>query len=128
MPRDYYIHPNRFPMNVEGAFYTLGMQREDGTWCGECMSCGTPEGEAPTLLASSSDECSDTYFIRQPETDEEIEMACNALNICCVEALRYGGRDPKILALLDPLVCDNATFFSRLLRFFMEPKYKRLET
>lgn len=125
MQRDYYIHPNRFPLNVEGAFYTLGMQFKDGAWCAECMSCGTPEVEAPKLLATFSEECADTYFIRQPETDEEIILACNALNVCCVDALRYGGSDPKILALLHPSVCDNSTFFSRFsfVRFFMRLRY-----
>ncbi|MBC3874045.1 hypothetical protein [Undibacterium flavidum] len=130
MQRGYYLHPHRFPMNAEGAFYTLGMQFKDGTWCGECMSCGTPEKEAPTLLASFSDECSDTYFIRQPETDQEVVIACNALNVCCVNALRYAGHDPKILALLDPSVCDHPTFFSRfsLFRFFIRLRYWGLGT
>jgi hypothetical protein len=125
MQLNYYTHPNRFPLNVEGAFYTLGMQFKDGTWCGECMSCGTPEVEAPQLLATFSDECSDTYFIRQPETDEEVIVACNALNVCCVDALRYGGNDPKVLALLHPSVCDNPTLLSRssLGRFFMRLRY-----
>jgi hypothetical protein len=102
------IYPQRFPKNVEGPFYTVGGQRADGSWCGDCLSCGIPEHEAPTLLAPLTDENSDTYFIRQPETQEEIEQACSAVEVCCVEALRYGGKDPQILARLASKYCDNA--------------------
>jgi hypothetical protein len=112
---DYFNHPQRFPKNVAGPFYTLGDQREDGTWCGQCLSCDIPEHEAPTLLAPLSDENGDTYFVRQPETEEEVEQACLAIEVCCVEALRYGGRDPKILRRLrrtDP--CDHRSFSQKL--------------
>jgi hypothetical protein len=111
MQKDYYIHPRRFPKNVDGPFYTLGDQLKDGSWCGDCISCGTPEIEAPTLLAPLTEENGDTYFTRQPETEEEIDMACNAIKSCCVNALRYGGNDPKILAKLKNKDCDNTEFF-----------------
>ncbi len=125
MEHDYYNHPQRFPKNVEGPFYTLGCQREDGTWCGDCLSCETPELEAPTLLAPLTDENSDTYFIRQPQTEDEIEQACRAAEVCCVEALRYGGRDPKILARLGPTYCDNAPLQNQFgfARVFTEKKW-----
>lgn len=100
MDKDYFQHPERFPKNVEGAFYTLGYVGDDGSWCGQCLSCEIPEREAPTLLAGLTDTNSDTYFVRQPETAEEIEQACCAIEVCCVDALRYGGHDPKILARL----------------------------
>ena len=100
MTNDYFQHRSRFPNNAPGAFYTLGDITSDGTWCGQCLSCGAPENEAPTLLAPLSETNSDTYFVRQPETEEEIEQACRALEVCCVDALRYGGRDPRILARL----------------------------
>jgi hypothetical protein len=105
MRNDYFLHPNRFPKNAPGAFYTLGDITQDGTWCGRCLSCNVPEEEAPTLLAALTDTNSDTYFLRQPETDEEIEQACNAIDVCCVDALRYGGQDPKILARLHKTDC-----------------------
>jgi hypothetical protein len=103
---EYYIHPKRFPKNVAGPFYTLGDQWPDGAWCGQCLSCGVPEVAAPTLLSPLVDEDADTYFIRQPETVEEIEQACQAIEVCCVDALRYGGKDPAILARLGSSVCD----------------------
>ena len=111
MQKVYYIHPKRFPKNVDGPFYTVGDQDKDGIWCGDCLSCGTPELEAPSLLAPLTDENGDTYFFKQPETEEEIEMACNAINSCCVSALRYGGNDPNVLARLSKEDCDSTEFF-----------------
>jgi hypothetical protein len=107
MDSDYFNHPQRFPKNAAGPFYTLGDQQKDGSWCGQCLSCGTPEHEAPTLLAPLTDENSDTYFLRQPETEEEIERACWAIKVCCVDALRYGGKDPKILMRLRGMNCSD---------------------
>ena len=105
MDNDYFRHPNRFPKNAPGAFYTLGDITRDGSWCGQCLSCNIPEEEAPTLLAPLTGSNSDTYFVRQPETEEEVEQACSAIEVCCVDALRYGGRNPKILARLHKTGC-----------------------
>ena len=105
MDDEHFIHPGRFPKNAPGPFYTLGDIQKDGTWCGQCLSCGVPESEAPTLLAPLTDTNSDTYFLRQPETEDEVEQACAAIEVCCVDALRYGGRDPKILARLKKTGC-----------------------
>lgn len=100
MSNDYFHHRDRFPKNAPGPFYTLGDVTPEGTWCGRCLSCNVPEEEAPTLLAPLTETNSDTYFVKQPETEEEIEQACCAIEVCCVDALRYGGQDPKILARL----------------------------
>jgi hypothetical protein len=100
MSNDYFQHRDRFPKNAPGAFYTLGDITSKGIWCGRCLSCNVPEEEAPTLLTPLTDKNSDTYFVRQPETEEEIEQACCAIEVCCVDALRYGGQDPGILARL----------------------------
>jgi hypothetical protein len=100
MSNDYFQHRDRFPKNAPGPFYTLGDVTSEGTWCGRCLSCNVPEEEAPSLLAQLTETNSDTYFVRQPETEEEIEQACCAIEVCCVDALRYGGQDPKILARL----------------------------
>ena len=91
--------PTRFEKNAVGDFYTTG----------ECLACDAPESEARDLLAPLEDDNFDTYFVRQPETAEEIERACRALEVCCVAALRYGGTDPKIIRRLgnDPEYCDH---------------------
>lgn len=73
--------PRRFERNVPGPFYTTG----------DCLACAAPEYEAPDLLAPLEGGNHDTYFVRQPETPEEVEKACRALEVCCVAALRYEG-------------------------------------
>jgi hypothetical protein len=113
MANDYFNHPKRFPKNAPGPFYALGDVCKDGTWCGHCLSCDVPESEAPTLLAPLTETNSDTYFLRQPETPEEIEQACSAIEVCCVDALRYGGRDPKILARLARTGCCDYSLNDR---------------
>src|SRR5687767_12841717 len=97
---EYFIHPDRFPKNAPGPFYTLGDVGSDGKWSGQCLACTLPETQAPTLLAPLDDGNSDTYFVRQPESDDEIHQACNAAETCCVDAIRYGGKDPKIIRRL----------------------------
>lgn len=89
----------RCEKNVPGPFYTTG----------ECMSCGTPEIMAPELLAPLDDTNSETFFLKQPETPEEIEHACQAIEVCCADALRYGGKDPAIIERLgnNPNCCDH---------------------
>jgi hypothetical protein len=76
--------------NVPGPFYTTG----------ECTACGAPEAEAPELLARLTNENYDTYFLRQPQTTEEVEHACRAIEVCCTKALRYAGTDPAIIQRL----------------------------
>ena len=83
-------HPRRCPLNVAGPFYTLGT----------CLACEAPENEAPDLLAPLSDENYTTYFVRQPQTPEEVERACRAIRVCCVMDLRYGGTDARIIERL----------------------------
>ena len=111
----HFIHPNRLPLNADGPFYTTGYQCSETSepnsplvWCGECLACEAPEAEAPELLAPLTNENINTYFVRQPSTPDEIEHACMSLRVCCVAALRYGGKDRCIIQQLnnDPVVCD----------------------
>jgi hypothetical protein len=73
------------------------------------MACGAPEDEAPELFALLEGENFDTYFVRQPVSPAEIERACKAAEACCVNAVRYGGRDRMVIARLgnSPSLCDN---------------------
>ena len=64
------------------------------------MGCGAPEAQAPTLLEPCTPENLQTYFVRQPDTPDDIELACGALQVCCVNSLRYGGKDRLILRRL----------------------------
>lgn len=115
MTADFFLHPLRFPKNVDGPFYTLGKcdricgaPTELSNWCGSCLACEAPETEAPDLLAPLGDSNRDTYFVRQPRSLEEIECACRAIEVCCVAALRYGGKDRTIIQRLhnNPEFCD----------------------
>lgn len=83
--------PGRFPENSQGDFYV-----ENGV----CTSCGAPEAEAPDLIDHSKTEYGHCYFKKQPETEEEIERAINAIAVSCISGLRYGGTDEKILKRL----------------------------
>lgn len=93
-----FVHPDRLDKNVPGPFYTTG----------RCLACGTPEAEAEMLLAPLEGDNYETFFVRQPETSEEVERACSALEVCCVSDLRYGGCDPEIIRRLgnSPEYCD----------------------
>ena len=88
----------RCPLNSPGPFYTTG----------QCMACEAPEAMAPDLLAPLTGGNYTTYFVRQPQTPEEVERACSAIVVCCVMDLRYGGTDRAIIERLgnDPLACD----------------------
>lgn len=96
---DPYVHP----LNAPGDFYVMNQL---------CIACKAPEHEAPDLM-SHGDESQGyhCYFKRQPETPEEIERACRAVEVGCCESVRYGGRDPQILARLSEFgrgACDHA--------------------
>ena len=115
METTYFRHPLRFPKNADGPFYTTGRPRSTADdpsspteWCGDCLWCGAPEAEAPNLFAPFDDKYTDTYFVRQPSTPDEIEQAIMAARVCCVSAVRYGGRDREIIAKLgnNPEMCD----------------------
>jgi len=96
----------RFPKNVDGDFYTTGTLHDDNEWYGDCLTCDIPESEAPDLLATLTDSNSDTYFIRQPANEKELEQAISATKVCCVNAIRYSGKDKSILEKLHPDVSD----------------------
>ena len=95
--------------NVSGPWYTTG----------GCMACGAPEAEAPTLFPAAETEELETFFVRQPSTDSEVEAACRAARVCCVNAVRYGGCDRKIIRRLGntPAYSDYiVTWLGRLKR------------
>lgn len=86
----------RFYKNVPGDFYTTG----------ECLACGLPEAEASECLAPLDETNYDAYFVRQPQTPEEVEKVCSAAKVCCVDAIRYCGRDKHIRRVLGQDYCD----------------------
>lgn len=80
---------DRHPRNSQGPFYVAN---------GECISCGAPESEAQDLM--SHDDGGHCYFVRQPESPEEVEQAIHATWASCCGAVRYGGKDAEIIRKL----------------------------
>jgi len=81
---------DRYYENSQGDFY---VENE------VCTACGAPQAEAPDLIEHSKlhGHC---YFKKQPETDDEIERAINAIAVSCISGLRYCGTNEKILKRL----------------------------
>jgi len=97
---------DRLPKNVDGDFYTTGYKDKNGEWVGSCLFCGLPEGEAPDLLAPLNDKNCDTYFIKQPSNSVELDQAIASTEVCCVDAIRYGGKEKSILRRVNPALTD----------------------
>lgn len=87
------MQSERHPENAPGDFYVE---------CDSCIACEAPYYEAPELMGrpGSGETNHGCFFRRQPSTPDEIESACNAIMVSCVEAVRYAGEDRKILQRL----------------------------
>jgi ferredoxin len=79
----------RTPLNSTGDFYV----EKD-----MCLACFAPEDTAPDLIAYDHD--TGCYFKKQPETDEELDRAIEAVEVSCIAALRYCGNNPHIIQRL----------------------------
>jgi len=80
---------DRYPFN-KGDFYINN---------GDCISCGAPQAEAPDLIEHGKED-GHCYFKKQPQTEKELDQAISALMVSCINALRYGGTEEKILKRL----------------------------
>lgn len=87
--KNYFVHPNRAKENVDGPFYTVDI----GCDC----ACLMPEQEAPDLLKTTEDRRHQTYFYKQPHSEEEIQKAIEAISVCGIHDIRYGGKDTSII-------------------------------
>lgn len=70
--------------------------------CTDCLICEVPCQTAPTLIKfhqTNDDEF--CYFYKQPETEEEIELAIEAIDMSCIAALMYRGNNPEIIKKLE---------------------------
>ena len=61
---------------------------------GCCTACGMPHDIAPTLFGWAGNIC---YLKRQPENEEEIAQAIEALSSSELDCIRYGGRSESVL-------------------------------
>ncbi len=82
----------RHPLNVKGDFYGIA-----GECC--CFSACVPHESAPDLIGyqENPEGC---YFIRQPQTEKEIERAIEATLSAFAANLRYSGQDQKIIRII----------------------------
>ena len=101
----------RHPKNADGDFYTTGHLDTEGEWCSDCLFCGLPQKEAPDLIAPIDESNTDTYFLRQPKSPEELERAIASTEVCCVDAVRYGGKDKSVLKRIHSSLCDYRVTF-----------------
>ena len=74
-----------YKKNCKGEFFVAD---------GACTLCLAPEDVAPNLIMSDNTSC---YFYKQPEKEEEIDQALEALASSCCAGLIYNGRDTEII-------------------------------
>jgi len=87
-------------MNAPGDFYA-----EDGY----CLSCGVPESIAPNLIGRDEQSENGTwhcYWKRQPQNQEEVDLAIQILQAQELDCHRYAGKDRAILKQLPSSICD----------------------
>ena len=73
---------DKAPENAPGKFYC------DTT----CIDCATCRGTAPGMFVRSDEE-GQSYVVRQPETQKEVEQARDAIEMCPVGAIGEDGED-----------------------------------
>ena len=107
----------RYKKNCNGGFFV-----EEG----ECILCCMPESEAPSLMESDEESC---YFTRQPETEEEIIQAIDAIAVSCCSAVKYGGTDEKIIQkiLAEPYADSNCIVKASLVDMVMD-KFNKVKS
>jgi hypothetical protein len=94
------------PGNAPGPFYVVA---------GGCIGCRDDFGFDDALweqaefmdLRGEPDRRDHCRFHRQPETPQEVQLACVVVRRCSVQAIRYAGNDKTILdRISEPEACD----------------------
>jgi hypothetical protein len=89
-------HPSQVG-SASGDFYL-----QDGC----CTSCGVPQAIAPELVGWKDENSGGCYWIKQPETLDEMDRAIRILHTQELGCHRYSGKEPAILYKLPPEDCD----------------------
>jgi len=79
---------------------------KEGEFHSECLDCDLPQAETRELITSLGGDEGDTYCIRQPATGKEIESTIASTKVCYIDAIRYGGKDLKILKVMFEEPCN----------------------
>jgi hypothetical protein len=73
---------------------------------GCCTACGVPQLIAPELVGWTEEKAPSCYWIRQPESPEEVDRAIKIIQTQELGCHRYAGNDPAILERLPREDCD----------------------
>lgn len=71
-----------------------------------CLSCGVPQAIAADLVGWTNENHSQCYWIKQPETQDELERAIKIIHAQELGCHRYAGNDPAIVRRLPAEECD----------------------
>ena|SRR5580700_3116964 len=72
-----------------------------------CMSCGVPQAIASDLVGWTNENLTQCYWLKQPQTTEELDRAIKIIHTQELGCHRYGGKDPAILRRLPAEDCDH---------------------
>lgn len=67
--------------------------------CNECTMMRVCQAEAPGLI-EWDEKTGVSRVVRQPRTQDEIKLMSDAILVCAMDAIRYGGGDPSIRSRL----------------------------
>jgi hypothetical protein len=72
-----------------------------------CMSCGVPQAVAPDLVGWTNENLQQCYWVKQPQTANELDRAIQIIHAQEIGCHRYSGSDPAILRRLPAAQCDQ---------------------
>ena len=72
-----------------------------------CMSCGVPQSVAPDLVGWTNEDIQQCYWIKQPQTANELDRAIKIIHAQEIGCHRYSGSDSSILRRLPAEDCDH---------------------
>jgi hypothetical protein len=65
-----------------------------------CTSCGVPQEVAPDLVGWRNENLPQCYWVKQPQTADELDRAIKIIHTQELGCHRYSGNDPTILLRL----------------------------
>ena len=72
-----------------------------------CLSCGVPQAVAPDLVGWTNETHRQCYWIKQPQTSDELDRAIKLIHSQELGCHRYSGTEPDILRRLPAEDCDH---------------------
>lgn len=72
-----------------------------------CISCGVPQAVAPDLVGWTNEAYPQCYWIKQPQTSDELDRAIKIIHSQELGCHRYSGTDQAILRRLPAEDCDH---------------------